>query len=43
MSAVQTIPIIEHLAEQTYFHTHQIIAYIEAEFAIRYRVMGMNK
>ncbi|CAK2421995.1 Winged helix-turn-helix protein [Vibrio crassostreae] len=43
MSAVQTMPVIEYLAEQAYFHTHQIIAYIEAEFAIRYRVMGMNK
>ncbi|MGL0975369.1 winged helix-turn-helix domain-containing protein, partial [Vibrio vulnificus] len=35
--------LIEHLAEKTYFHTHQIVAYVQAEFGIRYTVAGMNK
>jgi hypothetical protein len=35
--------LIEHLAENTYFHTHQIAAYVEAEFGIRYSLAGMNK
>jgi transposase len=43
LSAVQTIQLIEHLAENTYFHTHQIVAYVEAEFGIHYTVAGMNK
>ncbi len=43
MSAAQTMQLIEHLAENTYFHTHQIVAYVEAEFGIRYSVAGMNK
>lgn len=43
MSATQTMQLIEHLAENTYFHTHQIVAYVEAEFGIRYSVAGMNK
>jgi transposase len=30
-------------SESTYFHTHQIVAYVEAEFGIRYTVAGMNK
>jgi transposase len=43
MSAIQTMQLIEHLAENTYFHTHQIVAYVEAEFGLRYSVAGMNK
>ena len=43
LSSSQTMQLIEHLAENTYFHTHQIIAYVEAEFGIRYTVAGMNK
>lgn len=43
LSATQTMELIEHLAEKTYFHTHQIVAYVEAEFGIRYSVAGMNK
>ncbi len=35
--------LIEHLAEKTYFHTHQIVTYVKAEFGIRYTVAGMNK
>ena len=43
LSDVQTMQLTEHLAEKTYFHTHQIVAYVEAEFGIRYTVAGMNK
>ncbi|MGL0930528.1 IS630 family transposase [Vibrio vulnificus] len=43
LSAAQTMQLIEHLAEKTYFHTHQIVAYVHAEFGIRYTVAGMNK
>ncbi|WP_337915097.1 winged helix-turn-helix domain-containing protein, partial [Vibrio cholerae] len=43
LSAGQTMQLIEHLAEKTYFHTHQIVAYVQAEFGIRYTVAGMNK
>lgn len=43
LSAAQTMQLIEHLAEYTYFHTHQIVAYVETEFGIRYTVSGMNK
>ncbi len=43
LSAGQTMQLIEHLAERTYFHTHQIVAYVQAEFGIRYTVAGMNK
>lgn len=43
LSAGQTVQLIEHLAENTYFHIHQIVAYVQAEFGIRYTVAGMNK
>ena len=39
LSAGQTIRLIEHLAEKTYFHTQQIIAYLQAEFGIRYTLL----
>ncbi len=43
LSATQTMQLIEHMAEKTYFHTHQIVVYVQAEFGIRYTVAGMNK
>ncbi len=43
LSAGQTKQLIEHLAEKTYFHTHQIVAYVQAEFGVRYTVAVMNK
>ncbi len=43
LSVGQTMKLIEHLTEKTYFHTHQIVAYVQAEFGIRYTVAGMNK
>ncbi len=43
LSATQTMQLIEHLTENTYFHTHPIVAYVQAEFSIRYTFAGMNK
>lgn len=43
LSVTQTMQLIEHLTENTYFHTHQIVDYIQAEFGIAYTVSGMNK
>ena len=43
LSAAQTMQLIEHLSENTYFHTHQVVAYVEAEFGLLYSVAGMNK
>lgn len=43
LSAAQTMQLIEHLAENTYFHTHQVVAYVEAKFGLLYSVAGMNK
>jgi transposase len=43
MSSAQTMQLIDNLAETTYFHTHQIVAYVEAEFGICYSVADMNK
>ncbi|EEY50147.1 transposase [Vibrio cholerae CT 5369-93] len=34
--------LIEHLVEKTYFHTHQIVVYVQAEFGIRYTVAGIQ-
>lgn len=35
--------LIEYLTEKTYFHTRQIITYVEAEFGVIYPVSGINK
>lgn len=43
LSAEQTVQLIEHLSKKIYFHVHQIIAYVQAEFGICYTVAGMNK
>ncbi len=43
LSAGQVMQLVEHLAETTYFHSHQIVAYVQAELGIRYTVAGMNK
>ncbi|ARR48781.1 IS630 family transposase [Photobacterium damselae subsp. damselae] len=43
LSALQTMALIEHLTEVTYHHTHQIIAYVLAQFGVCYIVSGMNK
>ncbi|KOO12736.1 hypothetical protein AKJ18_22275 [Vibrio xuii] len=43
LSATQTMLLIEHLTEKTYFHPRQIVTYIETEFGLSYTVAGMNK
>jgi transposase len=43
LSAIQTMHLIEHLAEKTYSHTHQIVAYVKEIFGLDYTVSGMNK
>lgn len=43
LSVTQTMQLIEHLTEKTYFHTRQIVTYVEAEFAVSYTIAGMNK
>ncbi|CAK1695757.1 Winged helix-turn helix domain-containing protein [Vibrio crassostreae] len=35
--------LIEHLTEKTYFHTRQIINYVETEFGVSYTVTDINK
>ncbi|WP_413283639.1 IS630 family transposase [Vibrio sp. MA40-2] len=43
LNAAETMSLIEHLTEHTYFHTHQIVEYVQNEFQITYTVAGMNK
>ena len=43
LSVTQTMALIEHLAEHTYHHTHQIVAYVVDHFGVQYSVPGMNK
>ncbi len=43
LSAIQTMHLIEHLTEKTYFHTYQIVAYVKETFELDYTVVGMNK
>ena len=43
LSATQTMHLIEHLTENTYSHTYQIVAYIKETFELEYTVSGMNK
>ncbi|MGL4894126.1 MAG: IS630 family transposase [Shewanella sp.] len=43
LSAKQAALLIAHLTQKTYFHVHQIIAHVQAEFGICYTVAGMNK
>ena len=43
LNTVETMTLIEHLAENTYFHTHQIVDYVQFECQVTYIVAGMNK
>ncbi len=43
LSDIQTMQLIEHLTEKTYFHTRQIITYVETEFGVSYAVSSINK
>ncbi|TVO30471.1 helix-turn-helix domain-containing protein, partial [Vibrio algivorus] len=40
LNAAETMALIEHLAENTYFHTHQIVDYVQSEFQVTYTVAG---
>ena len=35
--------LIQHLCENTYLHTHQIVTYIKKTFDMEYTVSGLNK
>ena len=39
----QTQLLIEHLSDQTYAHTHQIVAYVSEKWDIKYTVSGLTK
>lgn len=43
LSTSQTRALVGHLTENTYHHTHQIVAYVWASFGVKYSVPGMNK
>ena len=43
LSAPQTLALIDHLTDNTYSHTHQIVAYVQSQFCVCYSVAGMNK
>ena len=43
LSATQTMHLIEHLTENSYAHTHQIVTYVKEKFGLSYTVSGMNK
>ena len=43
LSATKTMNLIEHLTENTYSHTHQIVVYVKKAFGLSYTVSGMNK
>ncbi len=39
----QTQQLIDHLSEHTYFHQHEIVAYIKKTFSVSYTLPGLNK
>lgn len=43
LSDKQTLQLIEHLTEVTYYHNHQICSYIKDKWGIEYSVSGLNK
>lgn len=43
LSAQQTQELVQHLTENTYHHSSEIIAYVFERFQIHYSVPGMNK
>ncbi|MFH0256395.1 IS630 family transposase [Vibrio rumoiensis] len=43
LNAAETIALIEHLTDNTYFHTYQIVDYVQNQFQVTYTVAGMNK
>lgn len=43
LSTEQTQELVQHLTENTYHHSHEIIAYVLERYHVRYSVPGMNK
>lgn len=43
LTTEETQTLNQHLCENTYFHQHEIMAYIEETFLIKYSVSGLNK
>lgn len=43
LSAHQTQELIQHLTENTYHHSHEIVAYVQEHYQVHYSVPGMNK
>lgn len=43
LSTEQTQELVQHLTENTYHHSHEIIAYALDRYHVRYSVLGMNK
>ena len=43
LNAAETMALIEHLTDNTYFHTYQIVDYVQNQFQVTYTVAGMNK
>ena len=39
----QTQRLIQYLCNVTYYHIHQIVAYIKTTFGVEYTVSGLNK
>ena len=43
LNEAQTKQLVQHLCENTYLHTHQIVAYIKKTLGVEYTVSGLNK
>ncbi|MFC3289594.1 IS630 family transposase [Paracoccus aerius] len=43
LSAEQTVKLIRYLSQHLFHHTHEIVAYVEHQWAIRFSIPGMNK
>jgi transposase len=43
LSDEQTNQLVEHLTENLYHHTHEIVVYIQHQWGITYTVSGLNK
>ncbi len=43
LNDAETMALIEHLSQSTYFHTYQIVDYVQTQFQVTYTVAGMNK
>ena len=43
LNAAQTKELVDHLIEHTYQYNHEILAYIESRWSIKYSIPGLNK